>query len=57
VAVDELESEAVRMLRLTRAAVLYCCEGLRVIEANNLREAQKRGEKILSDIGGNIRRE
>lgn len=55
--VDELESETVRMLRLARAAILYCCEGLRVLESNAVRAARERGATIRSLDAGKIHRE
>lgn len=55
--VDELESETVRMLRLTRAATLYCCEGLRVFEADAVRAAREAGATIRSLDAGKIHRE
>jgi hypothetical protein len=45
------------MLRLIRAAILYCCEALRVLEANAARAAQELGATIRSLDAGKIHRE
>ncbi len=57
VPVDELEAKAISMLRLARAAILYCCEGLRVLEVQALRDATSRGAEILHHDEGAINRE
>lgn len=42
----ELENETLRLLRLVRAAVFYCCECLQTIEHRKLAEAEAQGKPV-----------
>jgi LA2681-like HEPN len=52
----ELEMETFRMLRLARAAVIYCCESLRTLELRKLKEAEARGNNVIPDARNELER-
>lgn len=53
---DDLELQAIQVLRLARAAVLYCCEGLRAMEHEKVRQATAQGEHVVRGRGRGVRR-
>jgi hypothetical protein len=44
------------MLRLARAAVIYCCESLRTLELRKLKEAEARGDNVIPDARNELER-
>jgi tetratricopeptide (TPR) repeat protein len=44
---DDLERQTLQMLRLTRAAVIYCCEGLRVVEYERVKRVIAEGGLVV----------
>jgi Arc/MetJ family transcription regulator len=53
---DDLEKETFRMLRLTRSAIIYCCESLRAMEWERLKQVRARGEIVLSGARNEVER-
>ncbi len=56
IADDDLERRTFQLLRLVRAAILYCCEGLRSVEHEKRRRVKAEGAIVLDERGTGVNR-